>query len=82
MDRVLLADVPAAALRPGALRALGRAVEEGMGLLVTGGERSFGPGGYAATTLERILPVRFQQKEERRDPSATLGSTSSGPPAG
>ena len=72
VDSVVLADVPAHAVRPEALTALAAAVEGGLGCLVTGGERSFGPGGYAGTLLEDLLPVRFQQKEERRDPSATL----------
>ncbi|MBN2491193.1 MAG: VWA domain-containing protein [Planctomycetes bacterium] len=72
VDHLVLADVPATSLEARFLDAVETAVEQGMGLLVTGGERSFGPGGYAGTRLEEILPVRFQQKEERRDPSATL----------
>jgi len=72
VDYLILADVPASSLEPAAVRDVAVAVEEGMGLLVAGGERSFGPGGYGGTLLEKLLPVRFQQKEERRDPSATL----------
>lgn len=68
----IVADVPAAAFAPGALEGLRAAVEDGMGLVAAGGRRSFGPGGWAHTPLEEILPVRFVQKEERRDPSATL----------
>ncbi len=72
VDWVVLADVPAHAMQPRGVTSLAAAVERGLGCLVTGGERSFGPGGYAGTPLEDLLPVRFQQKEERRDPSATL----------
>lgn len=72
VDYLILSDVPAASLAPAAQVALSKAAENGLGVLVAGGERSFGPGGYAKTPLETMLPVRFQQKEERRDPSATL----------
>jgi hypothetical protein len=39
------------------LQKLRRAVEKGAGLLMTGGTRSFGPGGYADTALADLLPV-------------------------
>lgn len=69
---VVMADVPGAALDARAVGALEVLAERGTGLLLAGGRRSFGPGGYAGTRLERLLPVRFVQKEERRDPGATL----------
>lgn len=69
---VVLADCPRSVLDDAFLKNLEGAVTSGMGLLVGGGRRSLGPGGYAATELEAMLPVRFVQKEERRDPSATL----------
>jgi len=71
-DLLVLADVPAEELPTDAQRNIRKAVESGCGLLVTGGRRSFGPGGYADTELSEILPVRFPQKLERRDPSTTL----------
>lgn len=71
-DFAIVCDVPAAAFKPGAIRALGDAAADGLGVLVTGGRRSLGVGGYRGSDFERFLPVRFPQKEERRDPSATL----------
>ncbi|HHH75857.1 MAG TPA: VWA domain-containing protein, partial [Phycisphaerae bacterium] len=71
-DLLVLADVPAEELSTAAQQNIRKAVEAGCGLLVTGGRRSFGPGGYADTELSDILPVRFPQKLERRDPSTTL----------
>lgn len=47
------------------------AVTEGLGLLITGGPSSFGPGGWADSRLARVLPVRLPQELERQDPSAT-----------
>ena len=38
-------------------------VEAGGGLLMTGGYSSLGPGGYAATPVEDVLPVRLGSKD-------------------
>ncbi len=72
VELLVLADVPAEAIGREVMRELRRRVTDGMGLWVTGGRRSFGPGGYAKTPLEDVLPVRLTQKVERRDPSTTL----------
>ena len=45
---------------------------DGLGLLMCGGSGAFGPGGWHDTALADLLPVEFQQKEEKRDPSTTL----------
>jgi Ca-activated chloride channel family protein len=72
-DLVVLDDVPAASLSPEFQRALADAVfERGLGLVVAGGEASFGPGGYRDSALDALLPVEAIQKEEKRDPSTTL----------
>ncbi|MBK6940805.1 MAG: VWA domain-containing protein [Planctomycetes bacterium] len=72
-DLVVLDDVPAASLSPEFQRALATAVfERGLGLVVCGGEASFGPGGYRDSALDALLPVEAIQKEEKRDPSTTL----------
>ena len=47
-------------------------VHGGGGLLMSGGRRSFGPGGWADSPLADVLPVECMQKEEKRDPSTTL----------
>lgn len=72
VDLLVLADVTAEAISQAGMNVIRDAVADGMGLLVTGGRRSFGPGGYANTPLAHALPVRFAQQVERRDPSTTL----------
>ncbi|HVC79751.1 MAG TPA: VWA domain-containing protein [Chloroflexota bacterium] len=55
---VVLADLPASALKPAAVAALRAAVhDQGEGLLVMGGPRSFATGGYANSPMETLLPV-------------------------
>ena len=71
-DLIVLADTPANELNDNAIGRLAKAVKGGCGLLVTGGKRSFGPGGYLDGPLAKILPVKSVQKMEQRDPSATL----------
>ena len=38
----------------------------GGGFIMAGGENSFGSGGYTGTRLEKLLPVRFDPREEAR----------------
>ena len=72
-DLVVLDDLPAASFAPAEQAELVRAVSErGLGLFVAGGKASFGPGGYHRSPIERSLPVEFEQKREKRDPSTTL----------
>lgn len=57
-DAVVLANVPAAALDHERLEQLEAAVAaHGRALLLLGGERAFGPGGYLETPLERLSPA-------------------------
>ncbi len=67
-DVVLLENLDASAFRMEDWRALARWVEQGTGLMMLGGYRSFGPGGYAETPLVDVLPVEMQ-RWERQDPS-------------
>ncbi len=70
---VVLDDAPAGKVGPKAMERLARLVAfNGTGLLMAGATSSFGPGGYAGTPLEPLLPVFLEQREERRDPSVTL----------
>ncbi len=62
-DAVILMNVPSAALPAGAMEALPVFVRElGKGLLMTGGDTSFGAGGYLRTPLETALPVYMDVK--------------------
>lgn len=54
---IILADIPFGQLPPVLQSSLGRWVELGGSLLVTGGNNSFGLGGYADTPLGALLPL-------------------------
>lgn len=66
-DLVVLGDISAAELAVSQLEALRSYVRDlGGGLLLTGGDRAMGPGGYARTPVEDISPVSFDLKQEQR----------------
>ena len=66
-DVVILSDVRASDLSPGQIEALASYVRDlGGGLVLMGGDRSMGPGGYSKTALEEVSPVSFDLKQERR----------------
>jgi uncharacterized membrane protein len=66
-DLVVLSDIPASDLAPIQIDALASYVKDlGGGLLLLGGDKAFGPGGYARTPIEEISPVGFDLKEEKR----------------
>ena len=61
---VILGSVEASALTVEQLRMLADFVSvRGGGLLVLGGRRSLGEGGYAETALSRVLPITFGQPD-------------------
>jgi Ca-activated chloride channel family protein len=66
-DLVVLGDIPAHDLSPTQMEALASYVRDlGGGLLLFGGEKSLGPGGYGRTPIEEVSPVSFDVKQERR----------------
>jgi len=67
-DLVILHNVPASRLPAEATAALRRATEAGTGLAVVGAGSAFGPGGYAGSPLEALLPVTSGPGQERRRP--------------
>jgi Mg-chelatase subunit ChlD len=72
-DAFILANVSADSLNDAFLNNLEAAVShQGKGLLVTGGDNSFGPGGYYNTTLEKILPVNMDIKPKEEEPNLAL----------
>ncbi len=56
-DVVILGDVDSRVWGEARLALLGEFVRSGKGLLMLGGRRTFGPGGYGATPLQAVLPV-------------------------
>ena len=72
-DAVLLSNVPATAFTLRQMETLRSYVQDlGGGLLMLGGDQSFGLGGYADTPLEEILPVRTDFEKEQEKPSLAL----------
>jgi Ca-activated chloride channel homolog len=66
-DLVVLSDISAVDLAPEQIAALASYVRDlGGGLLLMGGDRSLGPGGYGKTPLEEVSPVSFDVKQERK----------------
>ncbi len=66
-DLVVLSDVRASDLATSQIDALASYTKDlGGGLLLMGGDRSMGPGGYARTPIEEVSPVAFDLKEEKR----------------
>jgi uncharacterized membrane protein len=64
---IVLENVPADDLGRLKMERLSQFVEDlGGGLLMTGGKRSFGTGGYFKSPLEEILPVSMELREEHR----------------
>jgi Ca-activated chloride channel homolog len=71
-DMVLVSDVPAHFMNPGQMAALDRYVRDGGGLVMAGGEDSFGSGGYQGSRIEQIMPVRFDSETTRDQPDIAL----------
>jgi hypothetical protein len=70
---VVLANVTASSLPPGQMRALQAYVRDfGGGLVVVGGDTAYGPGGYARTPLEDMLPVRMDLRGKSVSASVAL----------
>ncbi|GAB4574473.1 MAG: VWA domain-containing protein [Anaerolineae bacterium] len=70
---VILVNVPAADLSPLRMETLRSYVRDlGGGLVVIGGEHSYGVGGYYRTPLEDTLPVEMQLRDQERLPALTM----------
>jgi uncharacterized membrane protein len=64
---VILENVAASRLGLDGMKALDDFVRErGGGLLITGGKASFGIGGYFRSTLDELLPVSLEMRQEKR----------------
>ncbi len=72
-DLVLVSDVPAHFVGMSQMQALERYVRDlGGGLIMAGGEDSFGSGGYQGTRMEKIMPVRFDSEKQREQPNVAI----------
>lgn len=59
-DVIILGDLHSAALGKEQLDQIAALVGNGAALLTLGGERAYGPGGYADATLAKVLPVQLE----------------------
>jgi uncharacterized membrane protein len=70
---VVLADVPAVELGTTRMQILQAFVRDlGRGLVVSGGQNSYGVGGYANTPLEQTLPVSMDIPQHKDTPSIAV----------
>jgi Mg-chelatase subunit ChlD len=70
---IVMVNVPAADLSPLRMEVLRSYVRDlGGGLVVIGGDESYGVGGYYRTPLEDTLPVEMQLRDQERLPALTL----------
>jgi len=78
-DLVILGDLACDAFRMSQLEDLHQAVfEHGLGLLMIGGVRNFGAGGYANTPVGRMLPVAVAGPEAQQEDEFRLTPTAEG----
>lgn len=72
-DLVFISDVPAHFMGLAQMNALESYVRNlGGGLVMAGGEDSFGSGGYQGTRMEKIMPVRFDGQKTREQPHVAI----------
>jgi uncharacterized membrane protein/Mg-chelatase subunit ChlD len=72
-DAVVLSNVSATDLSSDQLRAFEALVRDmGIGLVMVGGDQSFGAGGYFNTPIERALPVNMDLKQRKVMPRGAL----------
>jgi uncharacterized membrane protein len=72
-DSVVLSNVDASELTQDQMEMLEKGAHDlGVGLVMVGGPRSFGAGGYRDTPVEKALPVSMEIKERKIIPSGAL----------
>jgi Mg-chelatase subunit ChlD len=70
---VLIENVPAGQIGMSGMESLASWVEEtGSGLAMTGGQKSYGPGGYFKSPLERVMPISMEMRREHRKLSVAV----------
>jgi Mg-chelatase subunit ChlD len=70
---VMLENVPAGQIGMSGMETLASWVEDtASGLAMTGGQKSYGPGGYFKSPLERVMPVSMEMRKEHRKLSVAV----------
>jgi uncharacterized membrane protein len=72
-DALILSNVAADRMSTAQMKMIERAVHDlGIGLVMIGGEDSFGAGGYMDTPIEKALPVDMDVKQKKMLPNGAL----------
>ena len=72
-EAIMLSNIPATAFTQQQMEVMRTYVQDlGGGLIMLGGDQSFGLGGYYKTTIEEILPVRSDFEKEKEKPSLAM----------
>ncbi|MCI0341012.1 MAG: VWA domain-containing protein, partial [Planctomycetales bacterium] len=72
-DCLILSNVPATAFTPEQMKLVQGTVRDlGMGLIMIGGDQSFGQGGFQKTPIEEALPVDMEIRQKRVLPNGAL----------
>lgn len=71
-DLVVVSDVPAHLVGSAQMAALDSYAHQGGGMIMAGGQDSFGSGGYQGTRMEQILPVRFDSEKIKDQPDVAV----------
>ncbi len=59
-DAYIIGDVPTSAFGANNIKLLADRVNDGAGLMMLGGPRSFGPGGWGATPIAALMPIEMR----------------------
>jgi len=68
-DVIILGDLDSSAFSTDQLKHLAGFVERGGGVVMLGGQHSFGPGGYGGTPVEEALPVIVGSRDQGQYPA-------------
>jgi Mg-chelatase subunit ChlD len=70
---VLIENIPANGIGTTGMETLAAWIEEtGAGLMLTGGQKAYGPGGYFKSPLDRVLPLSMEMRREHRKLSLAI----------
>ncbi|APZ93462.1 glutamine amidotransferase [Fuerstiella marisgermanici] len=77
-DAFIIGDVPASVFGEERLRKLYACCEAGAGLMMIGGQQSFGPGGYGSTPLAALMPVAMSPSDQQLTDNIPMVPTEAG----